>query len=170
MEYSSDDIAAARSLQIATTYDYACSLHEEWTFLLQPPWSKVKGLYIVARYIPFAFLIANLYMSFTPNENPGKCQVLGNIGSVFGIASVMFSECFFILRTYALWNNNRIVLVAMLSTFFIVFVSSVGISFVTTESTPYASSAIPSITGCYQSSISLLFIPYLLFSMFQLGG
>lgn len=81
----------------------------------------------------------------------------------------MFSECFFILRTYALWNNNRIVLVAMLSTFFIVFVASVGISFVTTDSAPYASSAITGITGCYQSSISLLLIPYLLFSVFQLG-
>ncbi|KIK37590.1 hypothetical protein CY34DRAFT_810164 [Suillus luteus UH-Slu-Lm8-n1] len=58
----------------------------------------------------------------------------------------------------------------MLSTFFIVLVASISISFVTTDSTPYASSAIPGITGCYQSSISLLFIvPYLLFSMFQLG-
>ncbi|KAG1844397.1 hypothetical protein C8R48DRAFT_735666 [Suillus tomentosus] len=50
-------------------YDYACSLHEEWSFLLQSHWSKMKGLYIVTRYLPFILLITNLYMSFTPNEN-----------------------------------------------------------------------------------------------------
>ncbi|KAG1760942.1 hypothetical protein EDD22DRAFT_987772 [Suillus occidentalis] len=179
MEYSSDDIAAARSLQIATyiyvstatfwTYDYACSLHEEWTFLLRSHWSKVKGMYIVTRYLPFIFLIMDLYLNFTLNENPNKCRVLDNIGSASGIVSGMFSDFFFILRTYTLWNNSRIMLVAMLSTFFIFLVASLGISFATTVSSPYVTSAIPSITGCYQSSISLLFVPFLLFSIFQLG-
>ncbi|KAG2354254.1 hypothetical protein BDR07DRAFT_621655 [Suillus spraguei] len=65
MEYSSDDITAARSLQfsmyiyMSTTalwiHDYACSLHEEWTFLLRSDWSKVKCLYcymIPPLYLP----------------------------------------------------------------------------------------------------------------------
>ncbi|KAG1760945.1 hypothetical protein EDD22DRAFT_848141 [Suillus occidentalis] len=132
MEYSSDDIAAARSLQIAThssvstatfwTYDYACSLYEEVIRLFcdtpRSHWGKVKGMYIVARYLPFVFLIANLYMSFTLNENPDECRVLNNIDMGLSAVSAMFPECFFILRTYALWNNSRIVLAVMLSTFF----------------------------------------------------
>lgn len=179
MEYSSDEIAAARSLQIATyiyvstatfwTYDYACSLHEEWTFLLRSHWSKVKCMYIITRYLPFIFLIMDLYLKFTLNENLDKCRLLDNIGSGLSIVSGMFSDCFFILRTYTIWNNNRIMLVAMLSTFFIFLVASICISFATTVSSPYVTSAIPSITGCYQSSISLLFVPFLLFSIFQLG-
>ncbi|KAG1800562.1 hypothetical protein EV424DRAFT_424103 [Suillus variegatus] len=127
MEYSTDDIAAARSLQFATyiytstatfwTYDYACSLHEEWTFLLRSHWSKMKGLYIVTRYLPFIILITDLYMSFTPNENPGKCGMLANISLGFGMILAICSECFFILRTYALWNRNRVLLTAILGTF-----------------------------------------------------
>ncbi|KAG2119377.1 hypothetical protein DEU56DRAFT_836639 [Suillus clintonianus] len=56
------------------TYDYACSLHQEWTFLLQSRWTKVKGLYIVTRFVPFLLLIGHLYLNFIPNENPDVCE------------------------------------------------------------------------------------------------
>ncbi|KAG1810980.1 uncharacterized protein BJ212DRAFT_579736 [Suillus subaureus] len=105
MEYLSDDIAAASSLQFAACihasmatfwiYDYACSLHEEWTFLLRSRWNKVKGLYIVTRYLPFILLTMNLYLSFTTKDNPGKCRMLVNIDSVIGMVSAIFSECIF---------------------------------------------------------------------------
>ncbi|KAG1883999.1 hypothetical protein F4604DRAFT_231624 [Suillus subluteus] len=180
MEYSADDIAAARSLQIATyiyasmatfwIYDYACSLHEEWTFLLLSYWSKVKGMYIVTRYLPFVLLVAKLYMSFTPNENTGKCRVLDNVDTGLGIVSAVCSEGFFVLRTYALWNNNRILLAAMLITIPTFVGASIGIAFTTNAPATYAISAIPGIVGCYQSSTSFrLFIPFLLLSAFELG-
>ncbi|KAG1794583.1 uncharacterized protein HD556DRAFT_1536076 [Suillus plorans] len=180
MVYSTDDIVVATSLQsfkyifasTATfwTYDYACSLHEEWTFLLRSHWSKMKGLYIVTRYLPFIFLATNLYMSVTPNENPAKCRVLANIESGLGIALVILSECFFILRTYVLWNKNRILLAAILCTLFIFVIVSFSVTFDTTVPAAYTTSAIPGITGCHRSSTShRLFIPFLLFSVFELG-
>ncbi|KAG1835993.1 hypothetical protein DFJ58DRAFT_192568 [Suillus subalutaceus] len=180
MEYSSDDIAAARSLQFSTyihvsmatfwIYDYACSIHEEWTFLLRSHWSKVKGLYIVTRYLAFILLTTGLYLSFAPNENPGKCRVFENIDTGVGMVSAIFSECFFILRTYVLWNKNRILLAAMLSTFLTFVGASIGIAFTTTAPAAYATSAIPGITGCYRSSTSFpLLIPTLLLSVFELG-
>ncbi|KAG2122379.1 hypothetical protein BD769DRAFT_1670761 [Suillus cothurnatus] len=180
MEYSSDDVAAARSLQFATRvhasmatfwiYDYGCSLDEEWSFLLRSQWSKVKGLYIVTRYLPFVLLTSNLYLSFNPNDNPGRCQVFDDIDSGIGIVSVVFSEFFFILRTYALWNKNRILLISMLSIFFTFVGASVGVSFATIAPATSATSAIPGITGCYQSSTSFpLLIPILLLSVFELG-
>ncbi|KAG1876767.1 hypothetical protein C8R48DRAFT_759142 [Suillus tomentosus] len=102
------------------TYDYACSFHEEWTFLLRSHWGKMKIMYIVTRYLPFIILAIDLYMSFAPNENPAKCRVLQNINPGLDLVLVIFSECFFILRTYALWNRNRFLLVAMLLTLFLV--------------------------------------------------
>ncbi|KAG2114239.1 uncharacterized protein F5147DRAFT_758926 [Suillus discolor] len=180
MEYSTDDVTAARSLQFATyiytsmaafwTYDYACSLHEEWSFLLRSQWNKMKSLYIVTRYLPFILLITDLYMSFTSNENPAKCGMLANISSGFGMLLAVCSECFFILRTYALWNRNRILLAAILGTFFSFLAASVSITVDTTVSAAYTTSPIPGITGCYQSSTSdQIFIPFLLFSVFELG-
>ncbi|OAX32042.1 hypothetical protein K503DRAFT_860508 [Rhizopogon vinicolor AM-OR11-026] len=177
-EYSSEAIVAAKSLQTFTymyasmvtfwTYDYTCSLNEEWTFLLESRWTKVKGLYIVTRYVPFLFFIGHLYMNFT-NETPRKCHVMNTMSEALSLISVISSECFFILRTYALWNHNRIVLAAMLFSFFAVIVASVSVLFATTIPAPFQTSAIPGITGCYQDSNIQLFIPFLLLFVLELG-
>ncbi|KAG0703301.1 hypothetical protein DFH29DRAFT_917323 [Suillus ampliporus] len=178
MEYSADDIAAAKGLQAFTytytsmatfwTYDYACSLREEWTFLHQSRWTKVKGLYILTRYLPFSFLTLNLWRSFTPNENSATCLRLDNIGSGISLISMACSGCFFVLRTYALWNKNRIVLAVMISTFLAFFAASIGLSLNTLANSYVVTSAIPGITGCYHISNSL-FIPYIFLFAFQLG-
>ncbi|KAG2122388.1 hypothetical protein BD769DRAFT_1777196 [Suillus cothurnatus] len=199
MEYSSDNIAAARSMQFAAhssasmatiwIYHYACSFHEEWTFLLRSQWSKVKSLYVITRYLPFIIVTANLYLDFTSNNNPSKCRVLGNMDSGLGVISVICSECtsrspiklcvsdlihpgFFILRTYALWNKNRILLITILSVFFTFLVVSFIIDFTAAIPAAYVTSTIPGITGCYDSTSSTsfqLFIQFLLLSVFQLG-
>ncbi|KAG2122395.1 hypothetical protein BD769DRAFT_1670783 [Suillus cothurnatus] len=182
MGYSYDDIAAARSLQFAAyiyasmatiwIYHYACSFHEEWTFLHRSQWGKVKGLYIVTRYLPFIIVTANLYLNFTWNDNTSTCQMLGNMKSGLCMASVICSECFFILRTYALWNKNRILFTAILSVFFAFLVASLIIDFTASVPAADVTSAIPGITGCYNSTSSTsfqLFIPFLLLSVFQLG-
>ncbi|KAG1793577.1 hypothetical protein EV424DRAFT_1604979 [Suillus variegatus] len=215
MEYSTDDISAARSLQFATyihmsmatfwTYDYACSLHEEWTFLLRSRWCKMKAFYIVTRYFSFIFLATDLYRAFrssthrsdngltflvyfAPNENPGKCRVLENIQSGLGTVLVVFSEYFFVSRTYVLWNKNRVLLAAIVCTSFvssksthgiqasgrcisqIVLVASFSIVFATDVPASYATSVIPGISGCYQSSSRYqLSIPFILLSVFELG-
>ncbi|KAG2040832.1 hypothetical protein BDR03DRAFT_947474, partial [Suillus americanus] len=70
MEYSADEIAAARSLQYLAAYDYVCSFHEEWNFLCRSRWTEVKVLYIIARYVPFLLIITDVYLNFSPNENP----------------------------------------------------------------------------------------------------
>ncbi|KAG2144510.1 hypothetical protein DEU56DRAFT_206210 [Suillus clintonianus] len=179
-EYSANDIAAARSVQVYTylytsmatfwTYDYTCSLHQEWTFLLRSRWCKVKCLYVVTRYVPFLLFTGHLYMNFIPNENSDKCQLLNNICSGFSLISVSCSECFFVLRTYVLWNNNKIVLVSIVTAFLAVVISSISFSFATTATAPWTTSAIPGITGCYQSSAVIqLFIPFILLIALEFG-
>ncbi|KAG1899680.1 uncharacterized protein F5891DRAFT_980916 [Suillus fuscotomentosus] len=77
----------------------------------------------VARSLQF---LSYIYVYFTPNENTGKCRELENIESGLGIVLVIVSESisrpfvlsFFILRTYVLWNRNRILLAAMVCTSF----------------------------------------------------
>ncbi|KAG1738019.1 hypothetical protein EDB19DRAFT_922160 [Suillus lakei] len=180
MEYSANDIATAWELHylayirvaLATvwTYDYVCSLHEEWTFLLRSRWTKVKALYIIVRYLPFCFITADLYLTFAPNENPDKYRTLINIYSCFGVISLICSECVFVLRTSALWNNNRIVLIAMMSIFFAIVVSFTGTWFTAVATSDVMTSVIPGMPGCYWSSRSaLLFMSFILLFVFQLG-
>ncbi|KAG1739569.1 hypothetical protein EDB19DRAFT_1710835 [Suillus lakei] len=132
------------------SYDYACSLHEEWTFLLRSRWTKVKSLYIITRYVPFLLLVTELYRALSSGTHPTdyelrhcKCRMVISIYSFF-----------FVLRTYALWDNNRIVLAAMLSALLVITMS-----------------AIPGITGCYRtlSGVQIFAICFLLVFAFQLG-
>ncbi|KAG2345959.1 hypothetical protein BDR05DRAFT_1058087 [Suillus weaverae] len=198
MEYSTDDIVVATSLQRLAylymsmttfwTYDYACSLHEEWKFLCRSRWTKVKALYIITRYLPFFLIIMYLCLNFTPNENPNKCRILIDIYSSFSQISLICSECisssyttyvflphpihegFFVLRTYALWNKNRIVLVGMLSAAFAMVVTSVGIRFTNISTSYVTTSAIQGIPGCSWSSSGVLyFMSFVFLFVFQLG-
>ncbi|KAG1808701.1 uncharacterized protein BJ212DRAFT_645957 [Suillus subaureus] len=83
MEYSVDGIATARNSKLLAyiytstatfwTYDFVFLLHEEWTFLLRSRWTKVKGLYIIARHVPFVLIIVDLCLASTQNENPEVC-------------------------------------------------------------------------------------------------
>ncbi|KAG1809172.1 uncharacterized protein BJ212DRAFT_620048 [Suillus subaureus] len=179
MEYSAADIGAARDLQflayiyISTatfwTYDFVCSLHEEWTFLLRSRWTKVKGLYIITRYIPFVVIFLELWLSLAKNE-PKNCQILSNIFAYFGVISLALSEFFFVLRTYALWNNKRIVLVAVLSGYFAVIISCIGIL---APAGPFPDATIgpvQGVQGCSQSPQGFqLFLPFVLVFVFQVG-
>ncbi|KAG1738018.1 hypothetical protein EDB19DRAFT_1909460 [Suillus lakei] len=152
------------------TYDYVCSLHEEWTFLLRSRWTKVKALYIIARYVPFCFIIEGLYLTFVSDEDLNQCRTLINIYSCFGVISLICSECFFVLRTSALWNNNQIVLVAMMSTCFAIIVSFTGIWFTAVAASDVMASTIPGIQGCYWDSRGVLFFTsFILLFVFQLG-
>ncbi|KAG1814124.1 hypothetical protein EV424DRAFT_35201 [Suillus variegatus] len=145
------------------TYDYACSLHEEWSFLLQSRWGKMKCLYIVTRYIPFIFLATDLYLYFTPNENTGKCQELENIESGLGIILVIVSEKHMCSGTEIESCSQP-----MVCTSFIFIAISFSVTFDST--TTYATSTIPGITGCSRSSSSFQsFVPFLLLSVFQMG-
>ncbi|KAG1899655.1 uncharacterized protein F5891DRAFT_1278725 [Suillus fuscotomentosus] len=165
-------------------YEYVCSLQQEWTFLHRSRWTKVKGLYILTRYVPFLLLTTNLYTCLVPYNNPGKCRTWVNICSGFSIILGICSQSFFILRTCALWNNNRILVVFMLllshhpSAFPLLLLPQHHVrAFIDTlliitihPTFTVATSHIPGITGCYQvmSSVSL-FIPFLLYFALALG-
>ncbi|KAG2123066.1 hypothetical protein DEU56DRAFT_64879 [Suillus clintonianus] len=179
-QYSADDIAAASSLQISSyiftsmatfwTYDYVCSLGDEWTFLYRSRWTKVKVLYILTRFVPFFLLIGHLYLNFSSDEEHNNCQMLNYICVCFAVISAVCSESIFVLRTYALWNNNKIVLAAMLSTFLVLAVGIVSVCFAANATSPAKVSAIPGITGCYQTSGSVeLYVPFLLLFVLELG-
>ncbi|KAG1895662.1 uncharacterized protein F5891DRAFT_656230 [Suillus fuscotomentosus] len=169
-EYSAGNIAAARSIQTYTYIYTSAATFWELAFLTQSRWTKVKGLYILTRYTPFLLFVAHLYLNFVPDNNPDRCQMINNICSCFSLISVICSECFFIIRTYALWNHNKVVLAAMLAGFLAVIVASVGVLFSATANAPFETSAISSITGCYQSTGSdELFVPFVLLFALELG-
>ncbi|KAG1760954.1 hypothetical protein EDD22DRAFT_899039 [Suillus occidentalis] len=148
------------------TYDYICLLDEEWTFLLQFRWTKVKAFYIIARHAPFFLITVDLYRAFIPNN-----EVLIIMASCLGVMTFICSECLFVLRTNVLCQNfNRIVRIAVLAVLFAVIVISIGLHVATIATSYVVTNAIPGITVCYWSSRSVQYsVSYILFFVSQLG-
>lgn len=180
MEYSAAEIAVITNLQRLTylylsittfwIYDYACSFHEEWRFLRQSRWTKVKVLYIITRYLPFILVAIYLCLNFIKNETPSKCSMLINSYSCFTQMSLICSESFFVLRTYVLWKNNKIVVVCMLSIAFTMVAASLGIRLAVIATSYFMISTIPGFPGCSWSSSSVLYLMLFIFLFaFQLG-
>ncbi|KAG2089465.1 uncharacterized protein F5147DRAFT_658414 [Suillus discolor] len=110
-------------------------------------------------YMGVSTSVALDQMNLTPTENTNKCRILINIYS-----------CFFALRTYALWDNNRIVLLGLLSTAFVMVVTSVGIRFTIIATSNITTSTIPGIQGCSWSPSGVLYLMLFIFLfVFQLG-
>ncbi|KAG1719456.1 hypothetical protein EDB19DRAFT_698939 [Suillus lakei] len=178
MEYLVDDVAVATNLQILArvyisiatfwTYDYACSVQEEWTFLHRSRSTKIKVLFIITRHVPFSVITMGLCLKLTTNESLDECRMLLNIYSVFSQISITFSEFFFVLRTCALWNNSRIILATMLFILCAGVAISIGIRSTDIASLQVTASAIPGIPGCYSSSPSVQFVSYILLFVCQL--
>ncbi|KAG2114193.1 uncharacterized protein F5147DRAFT_18766 [Suillus discolor] len=170
-------------------YDFACSFHEELTFLLRSRWTKVKGLYVIARYVPFLILITYQFCMFnssthltdyaltycasvysTPNENPNKCHMVKIIYFFLSVISIACSEFLFLLRTYVLWNKNGIVLIAMLFIFSVVAVASIAVDVVTVDVSHVATNMMQGTQGCYRTLSGVqISITFLLLFGFQLG-
>ncbi|KAG2746816.1 hypothetical protein P692DRAFT_20954692 [Suillus brevipes Sb2] len=112
-------------------------------------------------------LTCHTSVNFIPNENPEKCKILAIVFSVFGEISGGCSECFFVLRTCALWKHNRFVFIAILTCFIVFVIARAGTSFTAIAIASYETSAIPGITGCRNSAD--LFVPFFLLFMFELG-
>ncbi|KAG1791971.1 uncharacterized protein BJ212DRAFT_1592989 [Suillus subaureus] len=117
MEYSSDDIAAARSLQLAAYCQnplfFALTQFSVDGYILVDIFTSIaleQGKRLVCCYA-----IPPLYHSH--HESISNAECFTNINTGFCIVSVICSECFFIIRTYALWNKNKILLAAVLSAF-----------------------------------------------------
>ncbi|OJA16681.1 hypothetical protein AZE42_06974 [Rhizopogon vesiculosus] len=145
--------------------------------------------YTILAFSPAHRTSISVSVDFSPIESSNECRSISNICESFALISAIFSECispfpvtplppnsihsgFFILRTYALWNKNKIVLGAILTAAFAIIVTSISVLFATTNVAPFETSAIPAITGCYQDSGSSsfgLFVPFLLLFVFELG-
>jgi hypothetical protein len=77
---------------------------------------------VIAWYIPCMHVLAELLLS-----SHRFCFCLNHFFRMYLVlplhqrVSDLIHPGFFILRTYALWNNSRIMLAVMLSTFFVSF-------------------------------------------------
>ncbi|KAG2058345.1 hypothetical protein BDR06DRAFT_114002 [Suillus hirtellus] len=104
------------SLVASWVYDCFLILDQEVFLIHRPRWSKGTILYITTRYMPALMLSVHLCMNYLPNENIVTCKILQLMWYCTAALCITGAESIFILRTYALWGQNKFILGLMLLT------------------------------------------------------
>jgi len=94
------------------SYDFLCTLDREVKYIWSSPWNPGSLLFMLNRYLPFIDTGVALYL-ITTETTPEICHTL----NLFIIAmlnfGILISEMIIILRTYAIWNHSRPVLMLL---------------------------------------------------------
>ncbi|KAG1807841.1 uncharacterized protein BJ212DRAFT_728278 [Suillus subaureus] len=124
-----------------------------------------KGLFLGCRYTPFVICALHTRLLLSPSIE--GCPGLAESSILFLGIVLLCAECVFVLRTYALWNCDRRVRIALFVLYLaffggiIILVLACGLQLKTANFTP----------GCYShTSVSPMFIlaPYILLLLLEI--
>ncbi|KAG1807842.1 uncharacterized protein BJ212DRAFT_1590304 [Suillus subaureus] len=92
-------------------YDFVTNLGDELDYLLGSRMTLAKGLFLGCRYTPFVICAMHARTVLSPSIEGCPVLVEGNI--LLLVIVLLCAECIFVLRTYALWNCDRRVRIAL---------------------------------------------------------
>ncbi|KAF8170629.1 hypothetical protein K438DRAFT_204765 [Mycena galopus ATCC 62051] len=108
-------------------YDFACTFDQEILYVWPRPWSMSTALFVFNRYLPFVDTFLSLSAKFT-RISPEQCLMRNEIVAWLSVFGILLSEgkigagprsipihgellAILMLRTYAIWERNRSVLI-----------------------------------------------------------
>ncbi|KAF9466691.1 hypothetical protein BDZ94DRAFT_129860 [Collybia nuda] len=94
-------------------YDWLCTIDEEVAYVWSRPWSLGTFVFILNRYLPAVdtYMVMNLaWMA----SSPQFCYRHHVIMMWFLASGMFLSELILILRTYAIWNGQRSILICLI--------------------------------------------------------
>ncbi|KIJ07002.1 hypothetical protein PAXINDRAFT_19799 [Paxillus involutus ATCC 200175] len=114
-------------------------------------WSVGKVLFAPTRYIPFILIPLTLFSTFSTNIKVDTCEGLLYFLVFLEVVAITLSEVTFGLRAYAMWNQNRAVLVTYccVATAYIASLVFILQSFL--PSVTYGEAPLAIISGCYKT-------------------
>lgn len=149
----------------SVVYDFVTNLGDELDYLMGSRMTLAKGLFLGCRYTPFVLCALHAQMEFSPRIE--DCPGLAESNILFLGILLLCAECIFVLRTYALWNCDRRVRIALLilySAFFCgtaVLVLACGLQSKVTDFT----------AGCFSSTsipVNFILAPYILLLLLEI--
>jgi hypothetical protein len=143
-------------------FDYLCTLDLEITYVWSGPWTLANYLYILNRYLPFIDTLIILDL-MTGNPAPETCLVRLKIATWFIVGGIMIAEVILMLRTYAIWERRRPILIILCCNTFLTFLPSIVVTQIELASLHYTSPPFPTLQACMADRGSkIIIIAYIL--------
>jgi len=92
------------------TYDVLCTLDEEVAYVWLSPWSFGKCLYFGNRYLPFVAIFGKIHLA-TQHNTISQCRFENPFFTWVMLLGVMLSEIILMMRTCAIWNRRRSIVI-----------------------------------------------------------
>ncbi|KAJ6515369.1 hypothetical protein C8R45DRAFT_1086583 [Mycena sanguinolenta] len=149
-------------------YDWLTCLEREVETVWGSPWKGAKILYLLSRYIPLVNLSSALYYYVVFEPTVLTCQRVDALAGWLTAIGIVVSEGMLIMRTYAIYNSSKKILVFLL----VLLAVLVGIAFPTAElfirSLRYGQPPIGTINGCFPvSGSAIIFVSFIAILLFE---
>jgi len=90
-------------------YDYALTLLLEIKFIWLSQWTYTKILFLLIRYMAFTDVFLFIFCQISPDISAETCNVMFPAATWLVILQIFFSEVILSIRTWAIWNRNKVV-------------------------------------------------------------
>ncbi|KAG7085761.1 hypothetical protein E1B28_003302 [Marasmius oreades] len=141
-------------------YDYLCTLEQELAYVWSRPWSLGSIMFLFNRYLPFVDTFLYLGMRFGP-LSAQQCLHTTNATLWLMYIGVVLSELILMLRTYALWERSRRILLVLSLTVLLLLIPGTVIVYKETRTFRFEESS--TTIGCKPNATSNIgFVAYVL--------
>ncbi|KAF9465487.1 hypothetical protein BDZ94DRAFT_1307090 [Collybia nuda] len=139
-------------------YDYFQTLELEVELIWKSTWSIGKVVFLLARYPTFVDVPLILYYTLNQGMSYDTCSVVNAATSWSTAVGIGMAEVILLLRTYALWNNNRKS----------IYTPAVIVLTMFLRSVQHGAPPLPIIRGCYPvSGSNILFADFVLIMLYE---
>ncbi|KAH7930119.1 hypothetical protein BV22DRAFT_89775 [Leucogyrophana mollusca] len=134
------------------TSNYTLTLDREIALVWPGRWGIAQALFGIARYLPFASVAVDLFYSLSPQMNVHRCLYVYEAASWLNTSGVLAAEGLLVLRTQALWNENKKVLVVLMITYAMLCITSFAAIIIGPPSYNFQPPPPQSMITCYQTN------------------
>ncbi|KAK0187102.1 hypothetical protein F5146DRAFT_762914 [Armillaria mellea] len=142
-------------------YDWACTLDQEADYVWPHPLSFRATLFFMNRYLPFVDAFISMSLAFTQNS-PEKCVKHFKVVTWFTVAGILLCEVILMLRTWAIWERKRSVMIGFIILILVAAVPSFVFTDLELDSLVYRKVE----TGCSRTHASPIIIGAYLLLLF----
>jgi len=136
------------STKFAFLYDYLLTLRFEIKLIWFSPWNYTKILFLVVRYMPFITIYIGLQIQFS-DTSIEKCKVFVPLGSWLMILQMVLAEGILAVRTWAVWNRNKLVGILLAVSILTGFIPLCILLNKFLQSMEYGHAPYPGFRGCF---------------------
>ncbi|KDR66170.1 hypothetical protein GALMADRAFT_259632 [Galerina marginata CBS 339.88] len=145
-------------------YDFLCMLDQEVAYVWTAPWTFGTALFFLNRYLPFIDTFLSLKLKLSMNT-PERCQQEFTVVTWLIVAGIIISEVVLALRTYAIWQGRRLILIILCVSSAVTFIPAIVVTHIELKSLKYVPSEL---AGCRLSTASsIIIVAYISLALFE---